>query len=244
MSNASMPIQDLLAQWSIREKTFMGNIGIATHFFSSRFSILAGTPEEYAHAFGALNRHIPWEDLINYEVVMRQAVFETTGLYASMAGDARCASGKSTRRAWNSNVAKACLPFRDGFTMPVFMQSMLDVPALTDEYKLDFCRHAHPRAWCNFEAKQHLIALLPPNEELRLGLLPWHHGDDKNNMPRTVDIDAHQRMVVEYCPRIGPLLVSVLPKSAWRRRALFLENAAQVRNNDLSAVELPEGFAP
>lgn len=243
MTPGAMTIQELLADWSKREETFMGNIAVATHFFASRFSKLQGTPEEYGIAFSALSRLIPWENLIDYEVPMREAIFETTALYASKAGDAPCSSGPSTRRVWNTRVAKACQPFRDGFTMPAFVQSMLDAPAVPNEYKLDFCRQAHPSIWCDFAQKDRLMAVLAPNEHARLAQLPWNHRPNPNNIKRTANIALHQRLVAQFCPQFGPLLVAVLPQKAWQHRDIFLAAAAQVPQ-PTTDLPLPEGFVP
>lgn len=243
MNHAPMTIEQLLNEWSVREKTFMGNIAVATNFFSTRFSRLQGKPEEYALAFSALSRHIPWKDLINYEVPMRQAIFETTALYASKAGDAPCASGPSTRRVWSTNVANACRSFQDGFTMPAFMQSILAIPALPDEYKLDFCRHAHPSVWCSFVGKDTLIAMLDPDENERLEQLPWHHRANPDNIQRTTNTAWQQRLVAAYCPQLGPILLAVLPQKAWRRRDTFLAAAALI-STPSDNLPLPEGFVP
>lgn len=238
-----MTIQELLAAWSEREKTFMGNIAIATHFFAARFSKLQGTPEEYGAAFSALSRLIPWQDLINYEISMREAVFETTALYASKAGDAPCACGPSTRRVWNTSVAKACRPFRDGFTMPTFVQSMLAASTVPNEYKLDFCRQAHPNIWCDFVQKEALLAVLASKEHERLAQLPWNHVPNRNNIKRTANIALHQQLVATFCPQLGPLLVTVLPQEAWQSRDIFLGAAAKIPQSPYE-LPLPEEFAP
>ena len=231
-----MTIEELLKKWDRHSALSKSNLGVAEFFFRTHYEQLQASAEEYARAFDVLNNSIPWPRLKDYERTLMTELIETTGLYAARAGKTLCRKKRSALAEWKICTRKAVVPLSNTDGMHEIMHSAL-TSALVPAQQLAVCRHAHPRLWLTYPKPADLVARMPTNESERLALMPWSAADA---------LHVHKALAQLLCPRMYPLLDSLLTHDQWNSRRELLGASMKLASKKKSpaSFELPEEFEP
>ena len=137
---------------------------------------------------------------------------------------------------WRLSTQKAIAPLSNTDAMHNIMNAAL-TSSLVPAKKLTVCRHAHPRLWLTYPTPADLVAVMPANELERLALMPWSAANA---------LHVHKALVQLLCPRMYPLLDSLLALGQWDSRRELLGASMQLASKKKSpaSFELPEEFEP
>lgn len=194
------------------------------------------------HLYCTVSRLVPWDTLAE-QGSGQDFVVGPLGVLAAQCPKEKI-QGTLIWTHWTQNLRKSLekMPPAD---QTVLARQLLGMPDLPNSAKRAALKEMLPQVWLDPTVKEHLLPLLPQDEDKRRKMLPWAPNFPKNPLPgkRQRPGPINRSLHEQYCPSmsIGLHLLD-LSLVDWEDRTYIDFCIKEVAPNEKSHLDLPDGF--